>query len=148
MIDFAVPVGPRDGWLGIQERGWGWSFDFGIGALAEIGSILTTDPRFFDAVQVGTIFAFLAMLGIGIYQRIPWPLTVYAVGVIVMTLGVSGVITTTRARYLVPAFVVLLPVSLALSKRRTGTVLLTLTSAALVSAWFGGYALVSFPTAI
>jgi hypothetical protein len=148
LVHVWAQTGSPDGWFGVQERGWGWSFDFGIGALDEIGAILTTDPRLFDAVQVGTILAYLAMLGVSFHQRIPWPLTVYAVGVIAMTLCASGVITTTRARYLIPAFVVLLPVALALSKRRTGTVLIALASAALVSAWFGGYALVFYRAVI
>ena len=137
----ALQTGSRDGWFGVQERGWGWSFDFGVGAVEEIGSILTTDPRFFDAVQVGTIFAYLAMLAVSIYQRTPWPLVIYAAGVMALTLGGSGPITTTRARYLIPAFVVFLPIALGLETRRIGTVWAVLVSAALVSAWFGGYAL-------
>jgi len=144
----AVQTGSRDGWFGVQERGWGWTFDFGVGALEEIGSILTTDPRLFDAVQVGTIFMYLTMLAVSVHQRMPWPLVVYAAGVMAMTLAGSGPITTTRARYLIPAFVVFLPAAFGLEKRRIATAWAVLVSAALVSAWFGGYALVSFPTAI
>ena len=95
-----------------------------------------------DAVQVATIFAYLALLAISIHQRIPWPLVAYTAGVIMITLGGSGVITTTRARYLVPAFIVFLPVALGLAQRKNGTVWATLVSAALVSGWLGGYALV------
>ena len=137
-----------NGWFAIQERGWGWSFDFGLGALGWTGTILTTDPRLFDAVQVATILAYLALLVITIHRRIPWPLVAYTAGVIMITLGASGVITTTRARYLVPAFIVFLPVALALAQRKNSTVWATLVSAALVSGWLGGYALVSFPTAV
>jgi hypothetical protein len=148
LIYVVTQTGSRDGWFGVQERGWGWSFDFGIGALDEIGSILTTDLRLFDAVQAGTIIACLAMLGVSIHRRIPWPLVVYAAGVVAMTLGVSGVITTTRARYLIPAFIIFLPIAIGLANRKTGTVWVALMAIVLVSAWFGGYALVSFRTAI
>ena len=148
LIFVATRTGSPDGWFGVQERGWGWSFDFGLGALGWIGTILTTDPRLFDAVQVATILAYLALLAILIHQRLPWPLIAYTAGVITITLGASGVITTTRARYLVPAFIVFLPVALGLAQRKNSTVWATLVSAALVSGWLGGYALVSFPTAI
>jgi hypothetical protein len=144
----ATQTGSPNGWFGVQERGRGWSFDFGLGALGWIGTILTTDPRLFDAAQVATILAYLALLAISIHQRIPWPLVAYTTGVVMITLGGSGVITTTRARYLVPAFIVFLPVALGLAQRKNGTVWATLVSAGLVSGWLGGYALVSFPTAI
>jgi len=133
----ATRTGSPDGWFGIQERGWGWTFDFGLGALAWIGTTLTTDPRLFDAVQVATVLAYLALLAIIIHREIPWPLVAYTAGVIMITLGASGVITTTRARYLVPAFIVFLPVALGLARRKNSTVWATLVSVALVSSWLG-----------
>jgi hypothetical protein len=68
-------------------------------------------------------------------------------GLVVMTAGSSGV-TYSKMRLLVPAFTLLLPIAVGLARRRTGTVLAVLAATALLSGWFGGYALTAWPYAI
>jgi hypothetical protein len=53
-----------------------------------------------------------------------------------------------KARLLLPAFVLLLPVAIGLARRRTVVLALTLTTLAAFSAWFGSYALTVWPYAI
>jgi hypothetical protein len=49
---------------------------------------------------------------------------------------------------LIPAFVLLLPVAIGLARRRTVLLVLTLTTLAGFSAWFGSYAITVWPYAI
>jgi hypothetical protein len=53
-----------------------------------------------------------------------------------------------KARLLLPAFVLLVPVAIGLARRHPATVVLTLTALAAFGAWFGGYALTLWPYAI
>jgi hypothetical protein len=64
-----------------------------------------------------------------------------------MDLGCSGVMNS-KARLLIPAFVLLLPVAIGLARRRTVLLVLTLTTLAGFSAWFGSYAITVWPYAI
>jgi peptidoglycan/LPS O-acetylase OafA/YrhL len=49
---------------------------------------------------------------------------------------------------MLPAFTLLVPVALALARRRRGTALAVVGAAVLASAWFGGYALTGWSYAI
>ena len=53
-----------------------------------------------------------------------------------------------KARLMVPAFTLLIPVALALAKRRPATIVLTLSALAVASSWFGAYALTAWGYAI
>jgi hypothetical protein len=53
-----------------------------------------------------------------------------------------------KLRVLLPAFVLLLPVAIGLAGRRRATAVAVVVAAALVSAWFGAYALTIWPYAI
>jgi hypothetical protein len=76
-----------------------------------------------------------------------WPLLVYAAIVLTMCLGSNGLMNS-KARLLLPAFVLLLPVAVGLARRRTAPVVLTLVAVVAFGAWFGGYAVTVWPYAI
>jgi hypothetical protein len=57
-----------------------------------------------------------------------------------MNLGTASVMHA-KVRLLLPAFTMLIPVAIALAKRRTGTVVLVLAAAGLAGAWFGAHSL-------
>ncbi|HVE96389.1 MAG TPA: hypothetical protein VNA67_05350 [Pseudonocardiaceae bacterium] len=67
--------------------------------------------------------------------------------VLALDLGSNGVMNS-KARLLLPAFVLLLPVAISLVRRRPVVLALTLTGLAAFSAWFGSYALTVWPYAI
>ena len=71
----------------------------------------------------------------------------YAAGVVAMDLGSNGLMNS-KARLLLPAVSLLVPVAVALGRRRTSTVVSVLVAVALLSAWFGGYALTGWSYAI
>ena len=72
---------------------------------------------------------------------------VYAAMVLAMDVGANGVMNS-KARLLLPAFVLLLPVAIGLARRRTALLVVTLTVLTGFGAWFGSYALTVWPYAI
>jgi hypothetical protein len=142
-----VRTGEWNGWFALQERGWGTGFDggaatvrFSLDALADARSVL-------EVVTVALIVVAVVLLVIGIVRRVEWPLLVYGAGVLVMDLTSNGLMNS-KARLMLPAFTLLVPVALALAKRRTSTVVVTLCGLAVASSWFGAYALTSWGYAI
>jgi hypothetical protein len=136
----AVRTGRPDGWFAIQREGWGWYFDGGRGTADYVADVLTGGERIFDVLIVVALAGTLVLLGLMVGLRLPWPLVAYAAVVLVTVWGTEGLMNA-KLRLLVPAFVLLLPVALGLSRRRLGTAVAVVAAAALGSAWFGGYAL-------
>jgi hypothetical protein len=143
----AVRTGDLMGWFGVQQRGWGSKFDggaatweFALGHLGNPRSILETGTVWLLALAVVLVFY-------AFQRRLQWPLIVYGVGVLAMDLGSNGLMNS-KARLLLPAFTLLLPLALVLARRRPSTVLTVLGIATLFSAWFGAYSLAVWQYAI
>jgi hypothetical protein len=100
-----------------------------------------------EVATVALIVIAAVLLVIGIVRKVEWPLLVYGAGVLAMDLASNGLMNS-KARLMLPAFTLLIPVALALAKRRTATMALTLCALAVASSWFGAYALTSWGYAI
>jgi hypothetical protein len=135
------------GWFALQEAGWGTAFDGGQATGAFVGTVLTSDTSLMETANALVVLGAVVLCVIAVLHRIPWPLAAYGIGLVVMTAGSSGV-TYSKMRLLVPAFTLLLPIAAGLAKRRTGTALAVLAATALISGWFGGYALTAWRYAI
>ncbi|HEY7593687.1 MAG TPA: mannosyltransferase family protein [Actinophytocola sp.] len=140
-------TGEWDGWFKLQERGWGTGFDggaatvkFSLEALADARSVL-------EVTTVGLIVVALALLVIGIVRKVEWPLMLYAGAVLAMDLLANGLMNS-KARLMLPAFTLLIPVALALAKRKPSTAVLTLCALAVAGSWFGAYSITSWGYAI
>lgn len=64
-----------------------------------------------------------------------------------MVLGSDGLMNS-KARLLLPAFVLLIPPAIGLARRRPGTAVAVLAGLTVTSAWFGAYSLTIWPYAI
>jgi hypothetical protein len=142
-----VQTGEWNGWFALQERGWGTGFDggaatlrFSLDALADARSVL-------EVATVWFILLAIALLVIMIWRRVEWPLTVYAAAVLAMDLASNGLMNS-KARLMLPAFTLLIPLAVGLARRRTATFVVTLCGLAVASSWFGAYALTSWGYAI
>lgn len=135
------------GWFALQKAGWGTAFDGGAATGEFVGSVLASNASVMETANVLTVLGAVVMCVVVLVCRMSWPLAVYGIGLVVMTAGSSGV-TYSKMRLLVPAFTLLLPIAAGLAKRRTGTVLAVLAATALLSGWFGGYALTAWRYAI
>lgn len=142
-----VRTGEWNGWFALQERGWGTGFDggaatlrFSLDALADARSVL-------EVATVALLVVALALLVVMIVHRTEWPLIVYAATVLAMDLTSNGLMNS-KARLMVPAFTLLIPIAIGLARRRTSTFVVTLGALAVASSWFGAYALTSWGYAI
>jgi hypothetical protein len=140
-------TGRWDGWFTLQERGWDTGFDggaatikFSLEALAEARSVL-------EVTTVALIVVALVLLVLCVVGKVEWPLTVYAVAVLAMDLCANGLMNS-KARLMLPAFTLLIPVALALAKRKPSTAVLTLCALAVAGSWFGAYSITSWGYAI
>ncbi|AXB48837.1 hypothetical protein A4R43_27340 [Amycolatopsis albispora] len=134
-------------WTDLQQRGWDSRFDWGVAAVTFAGKALGHSGNVLEIATIAVLVAALVLVVIAVKQRLELPLVLYGIGVLVMDLGSNGLMNS-KARLLVPAFTLLIPVALALAKRRTSTVVLTLTAAAVASAWFGAHSLTIWQYAI
>lgn len=142
-----VQTGEWDGWFALQERGWGTGFDGGVATVTFSLDALADARSVLEVTTVGLIVVALVLFVIGIVRKVEWPLLVYSAGVLAMDLASNGLMNS-KARLMVPAFTLLIPVALALAKRRTATAVLSLCGLAVASSWFGAYALTSWGYAI
>jgi hypothetical protein len=151
LLYVAARTGTPTGWFMLQRHGWNSRFDGGAATLRFTRDILVSGRSVLEVVTVAVLAGGLVLLVIGAraawYGRLPWPLAVYAAGVIAMDLGSNGLMNS-KARLLLPAFTLLVPVAVGLARRRRGTALAVVAAATLASAWFGGYALTGWPYAI
>lgn len=142
----AVATGEPDGWSRIQREGWGWHLDGGGATMAFAWETITEGGAFFEYATVAVLLAALVLLALAVHARLPWPLLVYAAAVVVTAWGTAGLMNT-KIRLLLPAFVLLIPVALWLSRRRPAVAAVVLGCAAVGSAAFGAYALTVWPFA-
>ena len=94
----------------LQQRGWDSRFDGGMATrhlrlrgLADRASVL-------EVATIAILVAALVLVVIAIQQRLELPLVLYGVGVLAMDLGSNGLMNS-KARLLVPAFTLLIPVA-------------------------------------
>lgn len=144
LLAYADWVGDRlhrfDGYLVVQGDGWGMAFDGGGYWWDTLFQVLTEamDLQMYVVSLVLLIGFGLFVLAIG--ERVPWPLLLYAALLLVMAVG-GDAYYHAKARMLLPAFPLLLPVAYALAKARARTAVVTMAVLALFSSWYGAYLL-------
>ena len=143
----AAKTGSLTGYFTLQNQGWESHFDGGRATLRFIVDALTHQLSVLEGVTVLVIMTAFVLLAIGFRTKLPWPLLVYAIGVLLMDVGSDGMMAS-KARLLLPAFVLLVPIALALAKRQTATTVLTLTGLVVITSWFGAYAVTVWSYAI
>ncbi|MBB4968997.1 hypothetical protein [Saccharothrix violaceirubra] len=143
----AVRTGRWDGWFALQQRGWDSRFDGGA-ATWRFAKLILGEPR--SVLELATVWFLvgaLVLVVVCLRRRVEWPLVVYGVGVLAMDLGSNGLMNS-KARLLLPAFTLLVPVAVWLAGRRTGTVVAVLSGVAVFGTWFGAYAITAWQYAI
>ncbi|MER7375558.1 hypothetical protein ABT384_23260 [Streptomyces lanatus] len=132
-------VGRWDGYFAVQ-RLWHNEWDGGRETLRVIRQLLGRDPtpELFLVLVTFIVIASVVLFGVGVWDRQPAVLLVFAGVLLVIVLG-SGGVYFPRARFLLPAFPLLLPLALRLSRasrrRRTAAVVVAVAG----SAYWGAY---------
>ncbi|RJQ70812.1 hypothetical protein D5S17_28565 [Pseudonocardiaceae bacterium YIM PH 21723] len=151
LIGYLLWVGRRsgrlDGWFVLQRDGWNSRFDFGAETWKFSLDVLASGRSVLETVTVGILIVAVVLMVIGWRQGVPWPLLAYAAGVFLMDVGSNGLMNS-KARLLLPAFTLVIPVAVALARKRQQTVLLVLAAVAVASAWFGTYSIAAWGYAI
>jgi hypothetical protein len=143
----ATQTGELMGYFKLQERGWDSRFDGGVATWNFAIDSLTRQLSVLEGVTILVILTAIVLAVVGFRMKLPWPLLVFALGVMAMDIGSNGLMAS-KARLLLPAFVLLIPIAVGLAKRRTSTAVITLGCLALVTAWFGAYSLTVWSWAI
>jgi hypothetical protein len=140
-------TGQAGGWFALQQRGWNSSFDGGTSTAQFTLEALTGSREALLVITACILLCSIVLVGVSIRMRLPGAVLVSGVAVLLMDLGSNGLMNS-KARLLLPAFTLLIPLAIGLARRRPATAVLWVTAAALFSAWFGGYALTVWPYAI
>ena len=147
-------TGSPTGWFTLQAVGWGSRVDGGQATLRWAGSVLASGPSIFEVGTIVTLAGAAVLLVVGLRDAaaaaLPWTLYCYGAIVVAMDVGSAGVMAS-KARLLLPAFTLLVPVAIALAElaeRHRVAALGIVVGVVLASAWFGGYAIAIWPAAI
>ncbi|WP_341720159.1 hypothetical protein QQG74_10805 [Micromonospora sp. FIMYZ51] len=127
-------------WFEIQGEGWGSRFDFGAGSLATVRGALDEPSGLQWYMVAAVVVAAVTLFVLTILDRQPWPLLLYSGLLLVVTLGSSGY-PYAKARFLLPAFALLLPVALGLARTTRPRAAVALAALTALSAYYGGYLL-------
>lgn len=143
----AAVTGQVGGWFALQQRGWDSRFDGGASTARFTVEALTNSREALLVITACLLLCAIVLVGVGIRMRLPWPLLVYGAAVLAMDIGSNGLMNS-KARLLLPAFTLLIPLAVGLARRRPATAVCWVGATALFSVWFGGYALTVWPYAI
>jgi hypothetical protein len=143
LIWVGARVGRVDGWFHLQQIGWGSSWDGGGYTLATARDILRGPEPLDHYLVTGVLLCAVALLLLSMVSRQPWPLLVFSGLLLLAAIGTEGFYHA-KARLLVPAFPLLLPVAVALARSGTVTRTAVLVVSTLASAYFGGYLLLEW----
>ncbi|GAA4742244.1 hypothetical protein [Gordonia alkaliphila] len=143
----AANTGSLTGWFEIQTQGWDTKMDFGAAAWRFLVDSLTASHDFAQVATALVMLGVLSLLAWSFAVRLPWPVMMYGALVVASILLSSGLMMS-RARLLLPAFVLLIPLAALLSRQRPGVAASVLGPIVLLSAWFGAYMLTVFQYAI
>ncbi|KUL36209.1 hypothetical protein ADL12_19215 [Streptomyces regalis] len=140
-------VGRWDGYFAVQ-RLWRNELDGGRETLRLMRRLLVyeANPGLFLVMVTLTLIASVVLFGLSVWDRQPVPLLVFTAVLLAIVLG-SGGVYFPRARFLLPAFPLLLPVALHLSHASPRYRTLALTAAVTGSAYCGAYMALVYPGA-
>lgn len=143
-----VAVATGSTWQAIEWRGWHTRWDWGQEAVEWISRVLTTELHVWETASAVIVLAAIGLAALLVMQRVPWPLAAYGAGIVVLTIGSSGLPFAKPRFLLVGAMVLLIPVAAGLTSCRMRTITTVMTVYVLGGAWLSGYALTVWPYAI
>jgi hypothetical protein len=131
-------TGRIDGWFHIQGEQWKMSFDAGVSTVRDFSHILAHESAFELMLVALTLVVAVALFVLSIIDRQPWQLLLFSGLMLFTAIGASGYFNA-RARFLLPAFALLLPVAVGLAKTRSSRAYVVIGTLAVISAYIGCY---------
>ncbi|TDD90261.1 hypothetical protein E1202_08730 [Saccharopolyspora karakumensis] len=142
-----LQTGKINGYFELQARGWSSAFDGGAKTAQFVVEALTEDKSVFETFTVWVVLAAIVLLALCVWHRLPWPLVLFAAAVLVLDLGSDGLMYS-KVRLMLPAFPLLIPVAIGLSKRTPATAVTTAVLLVFFGSWLGAYSLTAWQYAI
>ncbi|OKI09829.1 hypothetical protein A6A06_04115 [Streptomyces sp. CB02923] len=132
-------LGRADGYFAVQRQ-WTNQWDGGKETFRALRGLFVylSNPPLFMVVVALVLIASVALFVLGVCDRQPLPLLIFSGVLLLIVLGSGGVFFP-RARFLLPGFPLLLPLALAVARAHRRVAVLSLSAAALGSAYFGAY---------
>ncbi|MFJ9317358.1 hypothetical protein ACIRN4_24445 [Pimelobacter simplex] len=137
-------LGSADGYFRVQNDAWRMSYDAGGTTLATTRDLLTRESPLALYVTAAVVLVALGLLVLLATDRVPWPLVVFAGVVVALSFFGAGYYQA-KARLLLPAFPLLLPVAAGLAAARRTTVVVVLAVLTALSAGYGVYLAIAWP---
>jgi hypothetical protein len=137
-------LGRVDGYFYVQREAWHMSFDWGSASLQTLGTVLTRMQPLALYVTTAVVIVSAVLLVLAAVDRVPWPLLLYALVIVVIAVGGSDYYHA-KGRMLLPAFPVLIPVAYALGAARIRVWVVVLLLLTAFSAWYGVYLCLVWP---
>jgi hypothetical protein len=140
-------LGRWDGYFAVQ-RLWHNELDGGRETLRLMRDLLARDstPELFLVMVTLTLMGAVVLFALSVWDRQPLPLLLFTGTVLAIVLG-SGGVYFPRARFLLPAFPLLLPLAVHLSHASRRYRTLALTAAVAVGAYVSAYMVLVWPSA-
>jgi hypothetical protein len=127
-----------DGYFHVQDAVWGMPFDGGRYTFQTMGEVVSRRQALQLYAVTVVLLASVVLFAVSLRARQQWPLLVYSGVLLVLVTGGGGYYHS-KARLLIPAFGLLLPVAGALGRLRVRTAVAVFAVLALGSAGFGSY---------
>jgi hypothetical protein len=147
-LGYVVWVGHRlgraDGYFYVQRDAWKMSYDTGAYTLRTMHDMLVKAEPVAYVVTTIVVLIAIALLALLVTGRVPWPLAVYSAVVVAMAFFGDSYYHA-KARLLMPAFPLLLPIAYALARSRRPTLVVALTTLTVISAGYGTYLALAWP---
>ncbi|WP_461166824.1 hypothetical protein [Tsukamurella serpentis] len=147
LLIVAQQTGSLTGWFRIQTEGWGTTFDLGYQTWQFVNYTLVNGSDIADLSVVALLSATIVLIVLALRSRMPWPITLYGSLVVISLLG-SGGLMMSRPRLLLPAFVLLIPIAIALAKRSKRVQVWTCVGVVTVTCWYGAHMVSVYPHAM
>jgi len=135
----ATTTGRGDGYFVVQKQGWGSGFDFGRATVQWFVHTWSTDRSAFTVLTTWIVLAAVILLVLGARHKMPWQLWLFAALTLIFIIGSSG-IQWDKARLLLVAFPLLLPMAITAARQRTSTMTMLLLAFTFAGLWFSAYA--------
>jgi hypothetical protein len=138
----AVATHRLDGWFWIEAHVFHMTSDWGISTMRVIGRTFLDAPSVAGLLVVLAVLAALGLTAWSLTERIPVYLHAYTVVVVLMAFTASANWMSSKPRFLLPAFLLALPLARLLAPLRTSVLVPLLAVLTAASTWFGLYLLV------
>ncbi|GAA3840373.1 glycosyltransferase family 39 protein [Streptomyces coacervatus] len=134
------------GWVGLRTHSpvgyfhvqslWGSRFDFGHYAAHTFKHLIVGHDNLVTYATAAIVLGYLLLFVFCVLNRMPWPVLAYCAVLIVMAVGGTHFFTS-KPRFLLPAFPLLIPLARHLARSRLRTLVVLLTALACVSLFYG-----------